>query len=130
MVVFVICFSVLIIIFVPSTNSSQSRLFYYICSVQCMLIANDPTVKAGIYYGTTMKKHLRAQEIASQNRLPCVYLVDSGGGYLPRQSEGFADRCMNILTVDMVGSITNTLHYRFSLIRLCRMYLLILCSVA
>lgn len=60
--------------------------------VQCMLIANDPTVKAGIYYGTTMKKHLRAQEIASQNRLPCVYLVDSGGGYLPRQSEGFADR--------------------------------------
>lgn len=95
-----------------------------------MLIANDPTVKAGIYYGTTMKKHLRAQEIASQNRLPCVYLVDSGGGYLPRQSEGFADRCMNILIVDMIGSITTTLHYRFSLIRLCRMYLLILCSVA
>jgi hypothetical protein len=61
-----------------------------------MLIANDPTVKAGIYYGTTMKKHLRAQEIASQNRLPCVYLVDSGGGYLLRQSEGFADRCNSL----------------------------------
>lgn len=58
----------------------------------CVVVANDPTVKGGTYYPATGRKHMRAQEIAWQNRLPCVYLVDSGGGYLPLQSEGFADR--------------------------------------
>ena len=58
---------------------------------QCMVVANDPTVKGGTYFPVTVKKHLRAQEIALQNRLPCVYLVESGGGYLDRQSEFFAD---------------------------------------
>jgi 3-methylcrotonyl-CoA carboxylase beta subunit len=59
-----------------------------------MIVANDPTVKGGVYFGCTMKKHMRAQEIASENKIPCIYLVESGGGYLPRQSEGFADRDM------------------------------------
>lgn len=63
-----------------------------ISGVDCMIVANDCTVKAGTYFPITGKKHLRAQEIAMQNNLPCVYLVDSGGGYLPLQSEGFADR--------------------------------------
>ncbi|BBZ29548.1 acetyl-CoA carboxylase subunit beta [Mycolicibacterium madagascariense] len=58
----------------------------------CMIVANDATVKGGTYYPITVKKHLRAQEIASQNRLPCVYLVDSGGAFLPRQDEVFPDR--------------------------------------
>ena len=58
----------------------------------CMLVANDPTVKGGSYYPLTVKKHLRAQEIAAQNHLPCVYLVDSGGANLPRQDEVFPDR--------------------------------------
>ena len=57
-----------------------------------MIVANDPTVKGGTYYPLTVKKHLRAQEIAAQNRLPCVYLVDSGGANLPRQDEVFPDR--------------------------------------
>ncbi|MGQ5702267.1 carboxyl transferase domain-containing protein [Sandaracinobacteroides sp. A072] len=57
-----------------------------------MIIANDPTVKGGSYYPLTVKKHLRAQEIAAQNRLPCIYLVDSGGANLPRQDEVFPDR--------------------------------------
>ena len=52
-----------------------------------MIVANDATVKGGTYYPMTVKKHLRAQEIASENRLPCIYLVDSGGANLPRQSE-------------------------------------------
>ena len=59
---------------------------------ECMIVANDATVKGGTYYPITVKKHLRAQEIASQNRLPCVYLVDSGGAFLPRQDEVFPDR--------------------------------------
>ena len=59
---------------------------------ECMIVANDATVKGGTYYPVTVKKHLRAQEIALQNRLPCVYLVDSGGAFLPRQDEGFPDR--------------------------------------
>ena len=59
---------------------------------QCMIIANDATVKGGTYYPLTVKKHLRAQEIAAENRLPCVYLVDSGGAFLPRQDEVFPDR--------------------------------------
>jgi len=57
-----------------------------------VIIANDATVKGGTYYPITVKKHLRAQEIAAQNRLPCVYLVDSGGAYLPLQDEVFPDR--------------------------------------
>jgi 3-methylcrotonyl-CoA carboxylase beta subunit len=56
------------------------------------VIANDPTVKGGTYYPLTVKKHLRAQEIAAENRLPCVYLVESGGAYLPAQDEVFPDR--------------------------------------
>jgi 3-methylcrotonyl-CoA carboxylase beta subunit len=59
---------------------------------ECMIVANDATVKGGTYYPLTVKKHLRAQEIAEQNRLPCVYLVDSGGANLPRQAEVFPDR--------------------------------------
>jgi len=59
---------------------------------ECLIIANDATVKGGTYYPMTVKKHLRAQEIAEANNLPCIYLVDSGGGYLPRQDEVFPDR--------------------------------------
>ena len=59
---------------------------------EVMIIANDATVKGGTYFPITVKKHLRAQEIALQNRLPCVYLVDSGGAYLPLQAEVFPDR--------------------------------------
>lgn len=58
---------------------------------QCMIVANDASVKAGTYYPITVKKHLRAQQIALENRLPCIYLVDSGGANLPRQDEVFAD---------------------------------------
>lgn len=61
-------------------------------SQECMVIANDATVKGGTYYPLTVKKHLRAQEIAEQNNLPCIYLVDSGGAYLPKQDEVFPDR--------------------------------------
>nr|CAH0101503.1 unnamed protein product [Daphnia galeata] len=59
---------------------------------ECVIVANDATVKGGSYYPITVKKHLRAQEIAEQNRLPCVYLVDSGGANLPHQAEIFPDR--------------------------------------
>jgi 3-methylcrotonyl-CoA carboxylase beta subunit len=59
---------------------------------ETMIIANDPTIKGGAYYPITVKKHLRAQEIAAENRLPCVYLVDSGGANLPHQAEVFPDR--------------------------------------
>ena len=59
---------------------------------ECMIIANDATVKGGTYYPLTVKKHLRAQTIAQENRLPCIYLVDSGGANLPRQDEVFPDR--------------------------------------
>ncbi|PRQ23112.1 putative methylcrotonoyl-CoA carboxylase [Rosa chinensis] len=58
----------------------------------CMFLANDPTVKGGTYYPITVKKHLRAQEIAARCKLPCVYLVDSGGAFLPRQAEVFPDK--------------------------------------
>ncbi|HET9148425.1 MAG TPA: carboxyl transferase domain-containing protein, partial [Acetobacteraceae bacterium] len=58
----------------------------------CMILANDATVKGGTYYPLTVKKHLRAQEIAAENHLPCLYLVDSGGANLPNQSEVFPDR--------------------------------------
>jgi len=60
--------------------------------VECMIVANDATVKGGSYYPITVKKHLRAQEIAEQNHLPCIYLVDSGGANLPRQDDVFPDR--------------------------------------
>jgi 3-methylcrotonyl-CoA carboxylase beta subunit len=59
---------------------------------ECMIVANDATVKGGTYYPLTVKKHLRAQEIAEENYLPCIYLVDSGGAFLPRQDEVFPDR--------------------------------------
>ncbi|NWK76632.1 carboxyl transferase domain-containing protein [Aquitalea sp. LB_tupeE] len=63
-----------------------------IAGVDCLIIANDATVKGGTYYPMTVKKHLRAQEIAKENRLPCVYLVDSGGAFLPLQDEVFPDK--------------------------------------
>jgi len=59
---------------------------------ECVIVANDATIKGGTYYPMTVKKHLRAQEIAAQNRLPCIYLVDSGGGFLPEQDNVFPDR--------------------------------------
>ncbi|MEP6969106.1 MAG: carboxyl transferase domain-containing protein, partial [Betaproteobacteria bacterium] len=63
-----------------------------VSGIDCMIICNDATVKGGTYYPLTVKKHLRAQEIAEQNRLPCIYLVDSGGANLPNQDEVFPDR--------------------------------------
>jgi 3-methylcrotonyl-CoA carboxylase beta subunit len=63
-----------------------------VCGREVMIVANDATVKGGAYFPITVKKHLRAQEIAQQNRLPCVYLVDSGGANLPHQAEVFPDR--------------------------------------
>jgi 3-methylcrotonyl-CoA carboxylase beta subunit len=59
---------------------------------ECVIVANDATVKGGTYYPMTVKKHLRAQQVALENRLPCIYLVDSGGAYLPMQDEVFPDR--------------------------------------
>ena len=63
-----------------------------VSGIDCMIVCNDATVKGGTYYPMTVKKHLRAQEIAQQNRLPCIYLVDSGGANLPNQDEVFPDR--------------------------------------
>ncbi len=60
--------------------------------IECMIVANDATVKGGTYYPLTVKKHLRAQTVAEQNNLPCIYLVDSGGANLPRQDEVFPDK--------------------------------------
>ncbi|HEX2262690.1 MAG TPA: carboxyl transferase domain-containing protein, partial [Pseudonocardiaceae bacterium] len=59
---------------------------------ECVVVANDATVKGGAYYPMTVKKHLRAQEVALHNHLPCLYLVDSGGAYLPEQDQVFPDR--------------------------------------
>jgi len=59
---------------------------------ECVIVANDASVKGGTYFPMTVKKHLRAQEIALENRLPCIYLVDSGGAFLPMQAEVFPDR--------------------------------------
>jgi 3-methylcrotonyl-CoA carboxylase beta subunit len=59
---------------------------------ECMIVANDATIKGGSYHPMTVKKHLRAQEIARENRLPCIYLVDSGGANLPTQTDVFPDR--------------------------------------
>ena len=63
-----------------------------VCGVDCVIVCNDATVKGGTYYPMTVKKHLRAQEIAAQNHLPCIYLVDSGGANLPNQDDVFPDR--------------------------------------
>ena len=63
-----------------------------VSGTECMVVANDATVKGGTYYPLTVKKHLRAQEVAAENHLPCIYLVDSGGAYLPNQDEVFPDR--------------------------------------
>src|SRR5271169_5394071 len=63
-----------------------------ICGRECVVVCNDSTIKGGTYYPMTVKKHLRAQEIARENRLPCIYLVDSGGANLPHQTEVFPDR--------------------------------------
>jgi 3-methylcrotonyl-CoA carboxylase beta subunit len=63
-----------------------------VAGVECVIVCNDATVKGGTYYPITVKKHLRAQEVAAQNRLPCIYLVDSGGANLPNQDEVFPDR--------------------------------------
>ena len=63
-----------------------------VAGTECMVVANDATVKGGTYYPVTVKKHLRAQEIALENNLPCIYLVDSGGAFLPLQDEVFPDR--------------------------------------
>ena len=60
--------------------------------VECLFVANDATVKGGTYFPLTVKKHLRAQEIALENKLPCIYIVDSGGAFLPKQDEVFPDK--------------------------------------
>ena len=59
---------------------------------ECVIVANDATVKGGTYYPITVKKHLRAQEVARANKLPCIYLVDSGGAFLPMQDDVFPDK--------------------------------------
>src|SRR6266498_4621360 len=64
----------------------------HVAGQEVIIVANDATVKGGTYYPLTVKKHLRAQEIACENRLPCIYLVDSGGAFLPLQAEVFPDR--------------------------------------
>ncbi|PWY56419.1 methylcrotonoyl-CoA carboxylase [Legionella qingyii] len=64
----------------------------WVSGIECVIVVNDATVKGGTYYPLTVKKHLRAQEIALANHLPCIYLVDSGGAYLPHQDEVFPDR--------------------------------------
>src|SRR5580700_3462396 len=63
-----------------------------VSGTECVVVANDATVKGGTYYPLTVKKHLRAQEIAAENHLPCIYLVDSGGAFLPMQDEVFPDK--------------------------------------
>ena len=63
-----------------------------VSGVDCLIVCNDATVKGGTYYPMTVKKHVRAQEIAQQNHLPCIYLVDSGGANLPNQDDVFPDR--------------------------------------
>ena len=63
-----------------------------VSGVECVIVCNDATVKGGTYYPMTVKKHLRAQEVAMENRLPCIYLVDSGGANLPQWPEVFPDK--------------------------------------
>src|SRR5580765_6263066 len=83
---------------------------------ECVVVANDATVKGGSYFPLTVKKHLRAQEIAEQNHLPCLYLVDSGGAYLPMQDEVFPDKehfgrifynqaCMSALGIPQIAVV-------------------------
>ena len=95
--------------------------------VECMIVANDATVKGGTYYPITVKKHLRAQEIAQENRLPCIYLVDSGGANLPRQANVFPDRDhfgrifynqarMSALGVSQVHTVFHTLHFNSTIL--------------
>ena len=67
-----------------------------VMGTEVMIVANDATVKGGTYFPMTVKKHLRAQEIALENRLPCIYLVDSGGAYLPLQDEEMLNKVLNI----------------------------------
>ena len=64
----------------------------HVCGIEVVIVANDATVKGGTYFPMTVKKHLRAQEVALENRLPCIYLVDSGGAFLPMQDEVFPDK--------------------------------------
>ena len=68
---------------------------------ECVIVANDATVKGGTYYPITVKKHLRAQEVARQNRLPCIYLVDSGGAFLPSRT-----RCSRTVSTSAGSSTT------------------------
>jgi len=75
----------------------------------CMLVVNDATVKGGTYYPITVKKHLRAQAVAAENRLPCIYLVDSGGAYLPRQDESLG-RQLLVRHVDRHSNASLRLH--------------------
>ena len=74
------------------SHNQFSSLQHIYFRLDCMIIANDATVKGGSYYPITVKKHLRAQEIAQENKLPCIYLVDSGGANLPRQADVFPDK--------------------------------------
>lgn len=81
------------IVFVQMSREMNSfSKYYYSRRTECVIIANDATVKGGTYYPITVKKQLRAQEIAEENNLPCIYLVDSGGANLPRQAEVFPDK--------------------------------------
>lgn len=75
----------------PDSRSNADPVLGMVAGRKCMIVANDPTVKGGAYYPLTVKKHLRAQQVALENRLPCIYLVESGGAALPFQSEVFPD---------------------------------------
>lgn len=75
---------------VPSANAIAG--IGVIGGIQCMIVANNFTFKGGAYYPITVKKHLRAQEIAEQNNLPCIYMVDSAGAFLPKQDDVFPDK--------------------------------------
>ena len=79
-------------LFHPSSLIPHSSLLPPPPRQECMVVGNDATVKGGSYYPITVKKHLRAQEVALENHLPCLYLVDSGGANLPRQADVFPDR--------------------------------------
>src|SRR6266404_6301619 len=91
----------------------------HVAGRECMIVANDATVKGGTYFPMTVQKHLRAQEIALQNRLPCIYLVDSGGANLPNQDEVFPGRDHFGRTTSGSSSTTRT-RKLMNLLRLCR----------
>lgn len=86
----------LVVLWVLNVSLWQVRNFHKfyltLCSRPNFILSDDATVKGGTYYPITVKKHLRAQEIAQENRLPCIYLVDSGGANLPRQADVFPDK--------------------------------------